>query len=79
MHPSGIRQQLFAHDGEEISGPRLRQGRQGNAKGRAPAWAALDVNRALMVLHDAVGDGESETRALAHGFGGEERIEYAGQ
>src|SRR5919109_626415 len=41
------------------------------------AGLALDLDFAAVILDDAVGDGQSQSGALANVFGGKKRIEHA--
>ena len=51
--------------------------RQEDLERRPAAGRAVDADRALVIPHDAVHDGEPEARALAGALGREERIEDA--
>ena len=53
--------------------------RQADTEGRAHARRAFHLDRAVMFLHDAVGQRQSQPGALAHRLGGEERVENAGE
>ncbi len=47
------------------------------SKGRALVRQAGDADDTIMLLHDAMHDGETQPGTLPHGFGGEERFKDA--
>src|SRR5262245_41027164 len=56
---------------------RPRQNRQAHAKDAAGADSAFDVDGAAVIADDTEADGQSQTGALADGFGGEKRVEQS--
>src|SRR5436309_10213175 len=53
--------------------------RQLDVEGRAPRRTRFGANPAVVLAHDAVGDGETESRSLPHRLGGKEGIEDTGE
>ena len=67
--------------GRRGAAPHLRRlalgQRQVDAEGRAGAAAAVDLERRVVVQHDAVHQRQAQSRALPHRLGGEERVKDA--
>src|SRR5688572_11489241 len=55
------------------------RGRKFKHEARALADHAFAVDRAMMLAHDAVGDGQTKARAVADRLGGEERVVNPGE